>query len=128
MTTTQKRRRNDFGIFLRRRRVEAKVSLNKLARAIGISPVYLSEVERGVRGPLDRKYWPTLLTNLPNVSEVELEQFAARSRPVQLDLASAPPQYRNLGLVLARRIDQRDLTESQMQELMRLLEDEDDDR
>lgn len=124
---TTRRRTNEFGTFLRQRRAKEGVSLNKLAKAIGISPVYLSEIERGARGPLDRKHWPSLLASLPKVTEHELEQYSALSRPMQLDLASAPPRYRDLGLALARRIKRQDLSASQMRELLRVLGDEDDD-
>lgn len=40
---------------------------------------------------------------------------------MQLDLHDAPPQYQNLGYALARRVEQRDLSEEDLARLFDIL-------
>ena len=58
MDTTSKP--SPFGNYIRRMRVASGRSLREVADAIGISHVYLGEVERGVRGPLMESHWDAL--------------------------------------------------------------------
>lgn len=53
---------NVFGQFLRRRRVVLDISLREAAAHMGVTNVAWSQVERGVREPFDRTYWPRLAT------------------------------------------------------------------
>lgn len=110
-----------FGKYLRRKRVELKFSLRRVADQIGVSHVYLGEVERGVRGPIKRERWASICEALPGVTEADLERVAGVSRPVQLDLNDAPAKYQDLGQALARRITERDLPERTLDELLALL-------
>lgn len=110
-----------FGSYLRARRVEAHMSLRRLAKELGVSAVYLGEVERGVRGPLARERWDRLVALLPTLSLQALGRYAAEEKPLQLDLTDAPPQYQDLTHALARRIERRDLSETEISELMSLL-------
>jgi transcriptional regulator with XRE-family HTH domain len=118
---------NLFGQYIRQRRVEAELSLRFVADQLGISHVYLGEVERGVRPPLKKEHWAKLIATIPDIIEQELERKAAKSRPVQLNLEDAPPRYQDLGLALARRIEKRDLDEHQLTELLRLLAGREDE-
>lgn len=102
-----------FGRYIRRRRVEAGLSLRAVADRLGISHVYLGEVERGVRPPFVRERWDALVSAIPGVSIVDLERHAATSRPLQLDLNDAAPQYSDLALALARRIEDRQAPRSE---------------
>lgn len=43
---------NEFGDLIRRIRIERGLSQRDVAKALGVSHVYLSEVERGTRAPL----------------------------------------------------------------------------
>ncbi|WP_224364881.1 helix-turn-helix domain-containing protein [Hyalangium versicolor] len=115
-----------FGNYIRQRRVEAGLSLRTVADLVGVTHVYLGEVERGVRGPLDKKWWPGLIQVVPGITEDELERKAAQTKPVQLALEDAPPQYQELGLALARRIAKQDLKTDEINQLMRLLKGEDE--
>ncbi|RKH69067.1 transcriptional regulator [Corallococcus interemptor] len=115
-----------FGNFIRARRVAAGLSLRAVADRVGVTHVYLGEVERGVRPPLNKKHWPALIEIVPNLTEAELEMQSAQTKPVQLALGDAPPRYQELGLALARRIERRDLGNREMDELLRLLKGEDE--
>jgi len=115
-----------FGSYIRARRVAAGLSLRSVADQIDTSHVYLGEVERGARSLLPKKYWPALIKAVPGITEEELERKAAQTKPVQLSLEDAPPQYQKLGLALARRIERRDLNNTEMDELLRLLKGDDE--
>ncbi len=120
-TSNDAPRPNRFGAYLREKRVAARLSLREVAHALGISHVYLGEVERGVRGPLRPEHWSALLKTIPGLSRTELERHAAASRPLQVDLADAPPAYQDLALALARRFKRRDLSEPEITRLLKLL-------
>jgi len=115
-----------FGNYVRARRVAATLSLRSVADRVGVTHVYLGEVERGVRPPLNKKHWPALIEAIPGITETELERMAAQTKPVQLALEDAPPRYQELGLALARRIERRDLENREIDELLRLLKGEDE--
>jgi transcriptional regulator with XRE-family HTH domain len=112
---------NSFGRYLRRHRVAARLSLREAAAALGVSHVYLGEVERGVRPPLQRKWWPRLIQVIPSITERELVRESARKRPLQMDLSEAPAHYQELALSLARRIESKDLESDEVDEIMRVL-------
>jgi hypothetical protein len=40
---------------------------------------------------------------------------------VRIDLSDAPPEYQDLGLALARRIERRDLEPTEVKSLLRIL-------
>lgn len=112
---------NPFGKFIRDRRTEAKLSLRDVAAQLDISHVYLGEVERGVRPPFLRERWPDLIRAIPTITMEQLQRMAAQTAPIQLDLTDAPPQYADLGLALARRIDKQDLSDTDFNSLFTLL-------
>jgi transcriptional regulator with XRE-family HTH domain len=120
-TSNDAPRPNRFGVYLRQQRVAAGLSLRDVAQRLGISHVYLGEVERGVRGPLKPEHWSALLKIIPSLSRIELERTAAASRPMRVDLADAPPVYQDLALALARRFKRRDLSEPEITRLLKLL-------
>jgi transcriptional regulator with XRE-family HTH domain len=120
---------NTFGSFLRAARVKAKKSAREVAEAIGVSHVFYGEVERGTRPPFKQDRWPAVVEAIPGLTLEDLEHYAARSKPVQLSIKDAPPRYQDLSLALARRINERDLTERQLDELFNVLgKDKDDDK
>jgi transcriptional regulator with XRE-family HTH domain len=116
-----------FGQYVRRCRVAARLSLRDVADRLAIGHVYLGEVERGVRGPFDRKHWPALTQAIPGVDIEELERLAELDKPMQFNLSQAPPQYQNLALALARRIRERNLSDRDVKRLLRVLGDDDDE-
>jgi transcriptional regulator with XRE-family HTH domain len=110
-----------FGRYIRAKRVEAGLSLRDVARSLGVSHVFLGEVERGARPLFPKERWPDLLKAIPGLTMEGLEEAAVNTRPVQLRLQDAPQQYQSLGLLLARRIEQRDLTPKQIEQIRSIL-------
>ncbi|MDW8248088.1 MAG: helix-turn-helix domain-containing protein [Myxococcales bacterium] len=114
-------RPHSFGMFIRNQRIAAGLSLREVARGMGITAVYLGEVERGVRGPFVRERWMDLVRLIPGVTLDALERQANLSGGVKIDLSDAPPEYQDLGLALARRIERRDLEPTEVTSLLRIL-------
>lgn len=121
MTNDAKTKPSNFGAYLRQKRIAAGRSLREVAEAVGISHVYLGEVERGVRGPLKPEHWNALIECVPGLTREELEHHARTSRPLEIDLADAPPRYQNLALALERRLKRRDLSRSDIARLLKVL-------
>jgi transcriptional regulator with XRE-family HTH domain len=118
---------NGFGNYLRGKRVAAKISLRNAAKAIGVSHVYLGEVERGDKPPPKHDRWADLARVIPGVTVEDLERHAQVAKPVQLSIGDAPPRYADLALALARRIESRNLSNRQLDELLELLGKKADD-
>lgn len=118
---------NVFGNYVRGKRVAAKMSLRRVAEGIGVSHVYLGEVERGDKPPPKRDRWADLARVIPGVTIEDLERHAQGAKPVQLSIGDAPPRYADLALALARRIESRNLSDKQLNEIMNLLGKKDDD-
>ena len=118
---------NAFGRYLRHARTSARLSLRAVADKLGVTHVYLGEVERGVRGPLKRSYFSKLAKIISGVTVKALEHHADRSRSVQLSIEDAPPQYQDLALSLARRIQSQDMAARDLRSVMDLLQKYDDD-
>ena len=110
-----------FGRYVKAKRIAAGLSLRDVAKASAISFVFLSEVERGVRPAVKRERWDALERAIPGFSVQEVERLVSHERPIQLSLAAAPPEYRNLGLSLARRIEKQDLRQTEIDEILRIL-------
>jgi len=108
------------GRYLRAKRVAAGLSLRRVAEQIGVSHVYLGEVERGVRPPLKRERWPQVAEAIPKVTVDELQELHLSDRRT-LDLQDAPAKYRALAHALARRMERQDLDQNVMDELLALL-------
>lgn len=115
---------HSFGAFIRDKRIAAGLSLREVARGMGITAVYLGEVERGVRGPFVRERWSDLVRLIPGVTLGDLDRQATLAKGLQLDLSDAPPEYQDLGLALARRIEKRDLEPTEVRSLLRILRGE----
>lgn len=112
---------SSFGIYLRSTRCAAGLSLRHVADSIGVSHVYVGEVERGVRGPMKPEKWLLLAKVVPGFSAAHAGRLVASEQPVQLHLQDAPPQYQDLGVALARRIESRDIAPSDMNQIRRIL-------
>ena len=126
MPTNDLLRPTHFGAYLRRQRVAAGRSLRDVAATLGVSHVYLGEVERGVRGPLRPEHWDALRKAIPGVTRAELERHAAVSRPLEVDISDAPPRYQELAMALARRLKNRDLTRAEIARLLEVLKADDE--
>lgn len=118
---------NDFGRYIRARRVAYGVSLRSAAKALGVSAVYLGEVERGVRPPMREQFWDALIRVVPSIERSALDRLSAKSRPIQLDLRDAPPRYQDLGLALARRIEKQNISRDDLEKIYSILGDGDNE-
>lgn len=65
-----------FGAHIRRLRLAARLSLRDVAKATGMSHVYIGEVERGRRGPFIRERWPLLTGAIPGLTLEDLQRLA----------------------------------------------------
>lgn len=92
-----------FGPLIRQARVDAGLSLRALAKAIGTSHVYLGEVEREIKAPLKRAYWPVLMAAIPTLTEAQLLSAEAASKPISASMPSG--KVREAMLQLARDPD-----------------------
>lgn len=66
---------DDFGTYLRKQREARGISVNELARQVGISGAEMSRVERGVR----RKINPYLLRKLAPILHVDILKLMKRA-------------------------------------------------
>lgn len=114
---------HEFGRYVRRQRAAANVSLRSAAKALDVSAVYLGEVERGVRPPLKEEHWDALIRAIPTIERDTLERLTAKAKPIQLDLRDAPPQYQDLALALARRIEKQNISKVDLAQLFSILGD-----
>lgn len=112
---------SSFGTYLRARRLAAKKSLREVADAVGVSHVYLGEVERGDSSPMREDRWPALVRAIPGVTLEDLRRHTQLTKPVQLSIGDAPPKYQELTLALARRIENRDLSDAQLTKILKVL-------
>jgi hypothetical protein len=115
-----------LGNYLRTKRVAAKLGLREAADLVGCSHTFLGEIERGVRTGLPERWLEPIAAAIPTVELKELRNKAMREGTLQLKLADAPPQYQDLGLALARRIEKKDLPSDTFDEIMRLLRRDDE--
>jgi transcriptional regulator with XRE-family HTH domain len=111
-----------FGKYLRAQRKRERYSQGALAKLIGISDAYLSEIERGARAPLSPERWPALVKALPGVTLAELQRTASMTRPLEIDLAKAPREQAELALALALRIRAGNLAADETANLLELVE------
>ena len=110
-----------FGAYVREAREQAKLSMREVANKLGVSHVYLGEVERGVRGPMDQKHWPVLMETIPGVTKRNLADTAKLSRPYRFKIPENRPKYKDLTLAFARRIEDADLSDEEIENMLVML-------
>jgi transcriptional regulator with XRE-family HTH domain len=115
-----------FGAYLREVRTASGKSLREVADALGISHVYLGEVERGRRRTLPEKYWKGLTELLPGVSLEELETLAGASEP--LDPVAMEGRSREVVVALARKLEEGGMSEDLADQLLNILQNRGDQR
>lgn len=115
------KRETRFGKLLRVHRAQSQLSLRELAKLLGVSHAYLSEVEHGVRGPVTRERWPDLLRVLPTLTKQELLIAERLSRPLVLDLASVDAAYIQLVFAVIDAVKKRQLTRAQVAQILEIL-------
>ncbi|MDQ3221865.1 MAG: helix-turn-helix transcriptional regulator [Gemmatimonadota bacterium] len=111
--------------------MDANLSLRDVADRVGVSHVFLGEVERGIRTRVAEERWPALSEAIPGVSLEELRNHVdldalsgALSGPIQLNLADAPPQYQDLAHALARTMREQKLSDVKVKQVLRMLRED----
>jgi transcriptional regulator with XRE-family HTH domain len=110
-----------FGRNLKEARLNAGLSLRALAEKLGITHVFLGEIERGVKQVLPEKRWDDLLKAIPSLKKPDLVDWAERSKTLELDLREESESYQDLSLALARNIRSHSITEKDVAQIMKLL-------
>lgn len=108
-----------FGVYLREVRTASGESLRRVAEELGITHVYLGEVERGRRRVLPEKYWQKLVALLPGFSLEQLRVLAAASEP--LDPAAMEGRSREVVVALARALEEDGMSEELATQLLDVL-------
>ena len=109
-----------FGAYVRDRRKVARLSLVEVAEKTQLSHQYLSQVERDVGPALRREHWDALVGAIPGLTIAGLERFAARTRPLEIDVTEAPADYVELAVAIAERVRHRDLAADELATLIGL--------
>lgn len=114
-----------FGELLRKVRVDAQRSLGEVARHLGVSVVYLSDVERGRRGPLSLQKIIDAASFL-GVRPLPLLKSAAQHRgSFDLDVTDYPDSAFELLSSLARGKRSDEIYQQLLQALEKYDESED---
>ena len=118
-----------FGEALRRQRRKAGKTLGDLARLLGVSVVYVSDVERGNRRPLSNERILRVADFL-DTDPTPLIDMAARERGViEYDITKARPLEADVVGGLVSGLARGGVTDKQLHEIQRILtggEDGDD--
>ncbi len=99
---------SDFGDVVRRRRLEARITLRAMARALGVSAAYISDIELGHRNPPQDE----MLAKIADLLEIDrdrLEYLAVFSRRrVSIDMRDKDRSEleRQMAVAFARRLGQ----------------------
>lgn len=117
---------HEFGRYIRQMRAAAGVSLRSAAKVLGVSAVYVGEVERGVRPPLKEEHWSRLIQAVPSIEFETLKRLTAKAKPIQMDLRDAPPRYQDLAMALARRIEKQNISRGDLEKLYSILGEKDE--
>jgi len=113
----------EFGEKLREARLSSGKSMSQVARSIGVTTVYYSEVESGRKRPFSPANidFGRLAAEL-GANRGELQQLAATERgTVEFKLADSPPHVRRLALLLASKITSGPLTDDEIRRLEEVL-------
>lgn len=112
------RMKTNLGRYLRACRNEEGLSLRSLADQVGVSDVFLSQVERGKKR-LDRSHWDAIAEALDCIDIEEMDTRAELDETMDLDIEDDADA--GLALELARRMTTTTLTDEKMNRLIELL-------
>ena len=97
-----------YGELLMRIRIESGDSLRMMSAKLGLSPAYLSEIERGLRN-IPASLDGLLISNYPNAVRYKSSLVKARlasSNVISIDIGSLSPMDKNiLSAVLSDELD-----------------------
>lgn len=121
------RKPTPYGTLLRRRRIDAGLSLRDVAERLHVSHVYLADVERGARGPLQPEHEPKLKRIIKGLTSSDLARAREASRPVKITLETTPERWEDVTIALARRYARGNLREDQREQILRILQEDEED-
>lgn len=105
---------NDFGEFLFKLRMDAKLSLAQLGKSVGISANYAGELERGAKTPSDE-----VVRNLAKVYEIKEETLFSMLNRVPLAIKEEVESSEELKNLLTEISHNKNLSEETKEELYR---------
>jgi transcriptional regulator with XRE-family HTH domain len=111
---------NRFGKLLRKIRIEAGRSIGEVARHLGVSTVFVSDVERGVRAPLSPERIRQAAGFLGIDAGPLLLAAAMQKKVFEFDISGATPAELRVLSGMARG----GVTEQQWAEILRILGEE----
>lgn len=112
-----------FGDALRRNRHDAEKTLGDVAELLGVSVVYVSDVERGNRGPFSNERI-IKVAELVNTDPAPLIAAAAAERGVfEYDIANAKPLEAAVVRDLVSGLARGGFTDEQLEQIKKILED-----
>lgn len=121
-------RKNKFGPLIRRLRIEKRMSMGQMARSLGISTVYYSEVESCKKRPFpEQKVSYIRLGEVLGESSESLRRLARLERQfmdIERFFEVNEENEAHLALAFARRLSDNSLTDSEIQQLRAVLERE----
>ena len=98
-------KKETFGSFVRAQREEKRLTLKDVAKVVGVSIVYLSDVETGRRPPFSDSTKLRKLAKALGIESADLREHASiDNKAVELGLDSNPKKS-EFALQLARRWD-----------------------
>ena len=121
------RKPTPYGALLRQRRVEAGLSLRDVAEKLCVSHVYLADVERGARAPLQPAHEPKLKQVIKGLTANELARAREASKPVKITLETTPEGWAGVTIALARRYERNDLRDDQRNKILQILQEGEED-
>ena len=109
-----------FGEYIRHLREQANKSMRAMAEAVGVSVVYISDIERGRRNPPQGEKLSKLAEFL-EMDIKDLEEMAAKERKrVGLELEDKGDIIADAALTLARRWDS--ITNEEASQILKILD------
>jgi transcriptional regulator with XRE-family HTH domain len=116
-----------FGDLLRQQRRKADKTLGDVARLLGVSVVFLSDVERGNRRPLSNERLIRIAEFLGQ-DPAPLIEAADRERGfIEYDIRKARPLEANVVGGLVAGLARGGVTDEQLHDIQKILNGEDDD-
>lgn len=116
-----------FGELLRKLRREKRKTLGDVARMLGVSVVYLSDVERGNRKPFSRDRVLKIAAFL-GVESDELIKAVDRERGfIEYDITKASPLEANVVTGLVAGLARGGISEDQLRGIQIILKEQGDD-
>lgn len=112
----------DFGIRIRElRHREGDMSLRELARRVGISPSYLSQIEQGKLPPPSNIFLITHLAQELNENSIDLARFARRPNHSLSDLIIKHPEIPSLIAETLIELKQKSINEAVVLHCLQML-------